>query len=68
MAFAQLDGHVTELVFEPGAPADLDVIAGLQNGPQPPRAPAHDEAEMSAVRAAQHFHDGTGLAVRTRSR
>src|SRR5262249_44827768 len=45
-------------------PCDIDVIAGLQNGPQLARAPAMDEAEMPAVPAREQLEHRARLGMR----
>ena len=63
-ALPQLERRNGRGVGQPRLPGGVDVIAGLQDGPQLARAPAVHEAQVAAVRAREQLEHGAGLAVR----
>ena len=63
-ALPQLDVVMAEVVGQPRLPGGVDVVAGLQHGPQLARAPAVHEPQVPAVRAREQLEHGAGLAVR----
>ena len=61
---AQFAGEVAELLELPGAPCDLDDVAGLPGRPRLARDAAGDEAGVAAVQACQQRRHQPGLSVR----
>jgi hypothetical protein len=54
----RLDGIMTEMLVEPGAPDNADAVAGLQDRPQARPGTAADETQMAAMLTRQEFGDG----------
>jgi hypothetical protein len=63
----RLGAEIAEMVVQPRPPGQGQRVAGLQERPHAPRAPALDEPEMPPVARRQHLEDHIGLAVPARS-
>ena len=62
-----LGAEIAEMLMEPRPPGERERVAGLQDRPEPPRAPALDEAQMPPVPGGQDLQDHVGLAVPPRA-